>query len=60
MAKERKKKNGQDAGKKRRRMRADVARRRLEAQPERPQTDAADVVHYKQGSGSDRNRRGAT
>jgi hypothetical protein len=60
MAKERKKKNGQDAGKKRRRMRDAVARRAREAGPERPQTDEADVVHYKQGSASDRNRRGAT
>jgi hypothetical protein len=37
-----------------------VARRAREAGSERPQTDEADVVHYKQGSASDRNRRGAT
>jgi len=60
MSKERKKKDGQDPGKKRRRMRDDVARRKAEANPERPQRDEVDIVHYKQGSASDRNRRGAT
>jgi hypothetical protein len=56
---ERKKKDGQDKGKKLRRMREDVERRHANAGPERPSTDQADVVTYKQGSGADRNRRGA-
>jgi hypothetical protein len=60
MSKERRKKDGQDAGKKRRRMRVDVARRRAQARPARPQRDEADVVKYKQGSAADRTRRGAT
>jgi hypothetical protein len=55
----RKKKDGQDPGKKRRRMREDVARRKTQAGPKDRQSDQADVVTYKQGSASDRNRRGA-
>jgi hypothetical protein len=55
---ERKKKNGADAGKKRRRMREDVARRKAAARP-RDDRDQPDVVTYKQGSAADRNRRGA-
>ena len=56
---ERKKKDGQDKGKKLHRMREDVARRHANAGPERPSKDQADVVDYKQGSAADRNRRGA-
>ena len=56
---DRKKKDGKDKGKKLRRMREDVARRHVDAGPERPSTDQADVVDYKQGSAADRNRRGA-
>jgi hypothetical protein len=59
MAGERKKKDGQDPGKKRRRMREDVARRRAEAAPDERSSDQPDIVRYKQGSASDRNRRGA-
>ena len=59
MSHERKKKDGQDKGKKLRRMREDVARRHADAGPERPSTDHPDVVDYKQGSRSDRNRKGA-
>lgn len=55
----RKKKDGQDPGKKRKRMREDVARRKARAAPDGPSSDQADVVKYKQGSGADRNRRGA-
>jgi hypothetical protein len=57
---DRKKKDGQDKGKKRRRMRDAEERRHENAGPERPSTDQADVVTYKQGSASDRSRRGAT
>lgn len=56
----RKKKDGQDPGKKRRRMREAVARRKSESGGPRPSTDQPDVVKYKQGSASDRNRPGAT
>ena len=56
---DRKKKDGQDKGKKLRRMREDVAQRHANAGPERPSHDQADVVTYKQGSASDRGRRGA-
>jgi hypothetical protein len=59
MSSERKKKDGQDVGKKRRRMRADVAKRKARAGPDRPQRDEVDVVKYKQGSAADRARRGA-
>jgi hypothetical protein len=55
----RKKKDGQDAGKKRRRMRTAVAKRKARATPGRPQRDEVDVVKYKQGSPADRTRRGA-
>jgi hypothetical protein len=56
---ERKKKDGKDKGKKLRRMREDEARRRANTGPERPSTDQADVVDYKQGSAADRTRSGA-
>jgi hypothetical protein len=56
---ERKKKQGQDKGKKMRRMREDEARRHADAGPDRPSHDQPDVVTYKQGSASDRGRRGA-
>jgi hypothetical protein len=55
----RKKKDGQDPGKKRRRMRRDVARRKAEEGPPKPSRDEPDIVKYKQGSASDRNRTGA-
>jgi hypothetical protein len=55
----RKKKDGRDPGKKRRRMRLDVARRKARATRGEPQRDEVDVVKYKQGSAADRNRRGA-
>jgi hypothetical protein len=57
--KDRKKKDGQDKGKKLRRMRDDEARRHADEGPERPSSDQADVVTYKQGSAADRGRRGA-
>jgi hypothetical protein len=60
MSSERKKKDGQDPGKKRQRMRADVARRRKAAGAKRESSDQPDVVEYKPGSASDRSRRGAT
>jgi hypothetical protein len=60
MADERKKKDGRDPGKKRRRMRQAVAQRKAAAGPGRRQSDQPDVVDYKQGSAGDRNRRGAT
>jgi hypothetical protein len=55
-SKARKKKDGQDPGKKRRRMRAVVARRKAQAGEPSRQSDQADVVTYKQGSAADRNR----
>ena len=55
----RRKKDGQDPGKKRRRMRAAVAQRQAQAAPEKPSHDQPDVVKYKQGSAADRSRRGA-
>jgi hypothetical protein len=57
---ERKKKDGKDTGKKRKRMRADVARRRAAAGSEGRSSDQPDVVKYKPGSASDRSRTGAT
>jgi hypothetical protein len=57
--KPRKKKDGQDPGKKRKRMRDDVARRKARAGSEGPSSDQADVVKYKPGSSADRNRRAA-
>jgi hypothetical protein len=56
----RKKKDGQDTGKKRRRMREAVAARQAASGPARRSTDQVDVVKYKQGSASDRSRAGAT
>jgi len=57
----RKKKDGQDPNKKRRRMRAAEASRHAEAGQERPQRDEADTlqIKYKRGSASDRARVGA-
>jgi hypothetical protein len=59
MSHERKKKDGQDKGKKLRRMREAETRRHERAGPERASTDQPDVVEYKPGAGSDRNRRGS-
>lgn len=60
MSRERKKKDGRDQGKQKRRMRDDVARRKAAAGPAKRRGEPADVVKYKQGSAADRNRRGAT
>jgi hypothetical protein len=59
MAKPRRKKDGADAGKKRRRMRKSVAARKATAGADRPSRDEVDTVKYKKGSAGDRNRRGA-
>jgi uracil-DNA glycosylase len=55
----RKKKDGQDPGKKRRRMRADVARRKARGRATDRSGNQPDIVKYKPGSASDRNRTGA-
>jgi hypothetical protein len=59
--KHRKKKDGQDPNKKRRRMRDAVSERHQAAGPARSQRDEADTltVKYKRGSSSDRSRPGA-
>jgi hypothetical protein len=57
--KPRRKKDGRDPGKKRRRMRRDVAARHARAKPPRPSRDEPDSVTYKRGSAADRTRRGA-
>jgi hypothetical protein len=57
--KQQKRKDGQDTGKKRRRMRANVASRQAQARPEKPSRDEVDTVKYERGSGADRTRRGA-
>jgi hypothetical protein len=57
--KPRRKKDGQDPGKKRRRMRASVAARKARAAAPRPSRDEVDTVTYKRGSAGDRTRRGA-
>lgn len=54
--KTRKKNDGQNASKKRQRMRAAVAERHAAAEPEKQSTDEVDGVKYKPGSGSDRNQ----
>jgi hypothetical protein len=59
MAKPRKKKDGADAGKKRRRMRESVAVRRASAGADRPSRDEVDKMKYKKGSAGDHTRRGA-
>jgi hypothetical protein len=55
----RKKKDGQDVGKKRQRMRANVKARKR-APRRRSATDEVDTVKYKRGSAGDRTRTGAT
>ena len=55
----RKKKDGQDRGKKRRRMREAVAARRESGSKPDHSSNQPDVVKYKPGSASDRNRTGA-
>lgn len=60
MSSERKKKDGKDAGKKRKRMRADEARRHGAAGPDRPQRDEVATITYKRGSAGDRTRVGAS
>jgi hypothetical protein len=59
MTKPRKKKNGEDVGKKRRRMRESVTTRKAAAINARPSRDEVDTVKYKKGSAGDRSRRGA-
>jgi hypothetical protein len=56
---ERAKKAGRDAGKKRRRMREAVRSRKERSQGERQSRDEVDSVKYKRGSAGDRTRRGA-
>jgi hypothetical protein len=56
---QRKKKDGQDAGKKRQRMRESVGARKRPRR-KRSATDETDTVTYKRGSAADRTRRGAT
>ena len=55
----RKKKDGGDPGKKRRRMRKSVEARKTAAAGARPSRDEVDTVKYKMGSAGDRSRRGA-
>ena len=60
MADERKKKDGRDVGKKRKRMREEVARRQADAgASSRSQRDEVDKLKYKRGSAGDRTRVGA-
>jgi len=59
MANPRKKKDGADAGKRKRRMRESVAARKATAAAARPSRDEVDTVKYKKGSHGDRARRGA-
>jgi hypothetical protein len=61
MSSERKKKDGQDVGKKRQRMRASVTARkqRAKATKRKKSTDEVDTVKYKRGSAGDRTRSGA-
>jgi len=59
-SKERKKKDGQNVGKKiERRKEAEEARHR-QAHESSPQTDQGDIMDYKPGTASDRNRQNAT
>lgn len=55
--KDRKKKHGQDASKKRQRMRAAVSERQRTAAPPRESRDEGDTVLYKPGSAADRRQR---
>ncbi len=48
------KKDGEDTGKKRKRMREAVAERQRNASPEKPSHDRQDTVPYKRGSADDR------
>jgi hypothetical protein len=56
--KKRQKKDHADTGKKRQRMRADVAARAARSAPAKPGTDEVDKIKYKRGSGGDRTHRG--
>jgi hypothetical protein len=58
--KDRKKKDGENTGKKNQRMRESVRERKLHAHPGGEQTDEGDIMEYKSGSASDRTRVGAT
>lgn len=49
-----KKKDGQDTGKKRHRMRQAVAERQAAAKPEGESTDEVDKIKFKRGSAGDR------
>ena len=59
-SRERKKKDHQDTGKKRRRMRASVKKRARAGAAAKPQRDEVDGIKFKRGSAADRTRRGAT
>jgi hypothetical protein len=50
---ERKKKDGQDKGKKMQAMRESVRERKQNATPDRPSRDETDKLKFKPGSGSD-------
>jgi len=59
VTKPRRKKDGGDPGKKRRRMRRSVASRKTAEGAGRPSRDEVDKAKYKKGSAGDRTRRGA-
>ncbi len=58
--KQRQKKDGGSANKKRRRMRTAVAERRTPSAPRQGATDRVDKIKYKRGSDGDRTYRGRT
>jgi hypothetical protein len=51
---ERKKKDGQDKGKKTKAMRESVRERQKQAAPERPSRDETDKLKFKRGAGNDK------
>jgi hypothetical protein len=57
MSDKERKKDGQDTGKKRKRMREAVAERQQKASPARPSHDRQDTVPYKNGSAGDRGQK---
>jgi|SwirhisoilCB2_FD_contig_51_6541572_length_691_multi_3_in_0_out_0_2 hypothetical protein len=61
-SKERKKKDGQNVGKKIERSKEaqEERHRQRETQESSPQTDQGDIMDYKPGTASDRNRQNAT
>jgi len=58
--KDRKKKDGQNTGKKNERMRESVRERHEQVRASGRSTDQGDIQAYKSGSASDRTRQGAT